>query len=99
MSDTPFPHPITFKFGKSRTIIIRTVRNALNFLENHWPEVGGDLYVAARQYCLEALVDCRRAAAARHAFVDALGEAGLETAFEFGFMAATAFGRNQDTVR
>jgi len=88
MSETPFSHPVSFKLASNRLVVIRSVEQALDFLENRWPEVGENMYIAARVACLEALVDARKARAARYAFVDALCEAGLDPAFEFGFMAA-----------
>ncbi len=90
MSKTSFHHPVAFRLGNNRIVVIRSVEKALDFLENRWPEVGEDLYLAARSACLEALVNPAKVNAARHAFVDALLEAGLEPAFEFGFMAGVA---------
>ncbi|PRH89151.1 DUF982 domain-containing protein [Labrys okinawensis] len=90
MSTIPFHHPVSFRLGKGRVVVVRSVQEALDFLDNRWPEVGDDLYIAARSACLEALMDPGKAKAARYAFIDALGEAGLEPAFEFGFMAAMA---------
>ncbi|MGJ4857346.1 DUF982 domain-containing protein [Labrys sp. La1] len=88
MSEVAFHHPVSFKLGHNRTVVIRSVQQALDFLDNRWPEMGEALYVVARGACLEAVIDGGKVKAARYAFMDALVEAGLEPVFEFGFMSA-----------
>jgi len=82
MAGRAFHHPIAFKVAANRAITIASVESALDFLDRQWPEEGGEIYLRARQACLEALMAPNRVTSARHCFVDALGEAGLELIFE-----------------
>jgi hypothetical protein len=77
-----FHHPIALKVATNWAFIIASVESALEFLDHHWPEEGGEIYLRARQACLEALMNPNRVTAARHCFVDALNEAGFELIFE-----------------
>ena len=82
MAGRAFHHPIAFKVAANRAFTIASVESALDFLDHHWPEEGGEIYLRARQACLEALMNANRVTTARHSFVDALNEAGLELIFE-----------------
>lgn len=80
MSPLSFFHPVSCQLGHDRTITIRSVEEALDFLDHRWPEMGEDLYRLARAACMKALIDPGETKGARYAFIDALGEAGLEPA-------------------
>jgi len=82
MAGRAFHHPIAFKFAANRAFTRASVESALDFLDHHWPEEGKEIYLRARQACLEALINPNRVTAARHSFVDALNKAGLELIFE-----------------
>ncbi|MGJ4859752.1 DUF982 domain-containing protein [Labrys sp. La1] len=54
MSEVAFHHPISFKLGHRWVVVIRSVQQALDFLDNRWPEGGEDLYAVARSACSRA---------------------------------------------
>lgn len=90
MSELFFHHPLAFRLGHSRMVTLRSVEQALVFLDKHWPVAGQGLYLAARAACLEALIDPRKVRQVRYALVQALQEAGLEPIFAFEFMSIIA---------
>ena len=79
MRDEPFEIPLSVagsRRGPPSTLA--SAAQAAQFLVDHWPQAGrGPKYRTALKACMDVLEGRRRIDAARKAFLQAAGEAGL----------------------
>lgn len=78
MTNDRFDTPITVKFGPAETeIMLRTARDASEFLLSSWPGKRSERHRAALQACHDATSGEKPPMAARRAFLAAGREAGV----------------------
>ncbi len=79
MRDEPFDIPLSVtssRRGRSRTLA--SAAQAAHFLVDRWPQAErGPKYRNALKACMDVLEGRKRVAAARKAFLQAAGEAGM----------------------
>lgn len=75
--DIPWSHPltVTLRVGMNRTF--GSVYDALDFLENEWPQIRGGYYDQAISACKGSLNGLTPAEVAREAFIAACLETGM----------------------
>ena len=79
MRDEPFEIPLSVTGGRrGQSGTLASAAQAAHFLVDRWPQAErGPKYRSALKACMDVLEGRRRIAAARKAFVQAAGEAGL----------------------
>jgi hypothetical protein len=79
MRDQPFETPLAVAGGwRGRSDTLASAAQAAQFLVDHWPNAGRGLkYRNALKACMDVLEGRKRIEAARKAFLQAAGEAGL----------------------
>ena len=75
--DLPWSVPLTVRLQNGLQHIFAGPREALDFLENEWPQRRGQKYEQAVRLCQRALHRCAPLAIAREAFIAACLETGL----------------------
>ena len=79
MRDEPFEIPLSVAVSRrGRTSTLGSAAQAAHFLVDRWPPAErGPKYRRALKACMDVLEGRRRVGAARRAFLQAAGEAGL----------------------
>jgi hypothetical protein len=78
MSDGWFAKPISVSVGFAGAVRnVSSARQAIDLLNNHWPDAGTEKHRHAHHACLEVLNGLKKPEVAREAFVEAAREARI----------------------
>jgi hypothetical protein len=77
MENNRFETPVTVKSAQGPDKVLRTAREASDYLLNAWPGKRGPKHREALQACHDALAGDKPAMIARRAFIAAAREAGV----------------------
>jgi hypothetical protein len=77
MDKQSWSKPVKFEPGTARFRTIMNTKKTANFLPNYWPADGGEIYLKARQVCIEVLSGPRPPDDALTAFIKAAQRAAI----------------------